>query len=381
MMMKIKKILAVIPAAGIGHRFGEKKPKQYAQLNALSVIENTVNELLKSKLIDKLIIVISEGDSYIKNQNFYKNKTIQLINGGSSRAESVNNALNHECANGYDYVLVHDAARPNFSYTIISKLLENLMESKSSGSFPYIPISDSLRSKELGTVDKNEYFLAQTPQVCSFHDLKQSLQLCISDGVNVPDESFALEYSGFNVSRILGSRSNIKITYKDDLKLLSKFNTRTGTGFDVHRYQEGNGITLGGFKVTCEYSIIAHSDGDVLLHSIADSILGASALGDIGIFFSDQDINNKGLDSKKIIEFCLNKIESIGMEIYNIDSTIICEQPKINPFRDNILKSLSQILGIPESKIGLKATTAEKLGIIGKNKAISVQSLVNLKDK
>lgn len=379
--MKIKKILAVIPAAGIGHRFGEKKPKQYAQLNALSVIENTVNELLKSKLIDKLIIVISEGDSYIKNQNFYKNKTIQFINGGYSRAESVNNALNHECANGYDYVLVHDAARPNFSYTIISKLLENLMESKSSGSFPYIPISDSLRSKELGTVDKNEYFLAQTPQVCSFHDLKQSLQLCISDGVNVPDESFALEYSGFNVSRILGSRSNIKITYKDDLKLLSKFNTRTGTGFDVHRYQEGNGITLGGFKVPCEYSIIAHSDGDVLLHSIADSILGASALGDIGIFFSDQDINNKGLDSKKIIEFCLNKIESIGMEIYNIDSTIICEQPKINPFRDNILKSLSQILGIPESKIGLKATTAEKLGIIGKNKAISVQSLVNLKDK
>lgn len=379
--MKIKKILAVIPAAGIGHRFGEKKPKQYAQLNALSVIENTVNELLKSKLIDKLIIVISEGDSYIKNQNFYKNKTIQFINGGSSRAESVNNALNHECANGYDYVLVHDAARPNFSYTIISKLLENLMESKSSGSFPYIPISDSLRSKELGTVDKNEYFLAQTPQVCRFHDLKQSLQLCISDGVNVPDESFALEYSGFNVSRILGSRSNIKITYKDDLKLLSKFNTRTGTGFDVHRYQEGNGITLGGFKVPCEYSIIAHSDGDVLLHSIADSILGASALGDIGIFFSDQDINNKGLDSKKIIEFCLNKIESIGMEIYNIDSTIICEQPKINPFRDNILKSLSQILGIPESKIGLKATTAEKLGIIGKNKAISVQSLVNLKDK
>ena len=380
-MMKIKKILAVIPAAGIGHRFGEKKPKQYAQFNALSVIENTVNELLKSKLIDKLIIVISEGDRYIKNQNFYKNKTIQLINGGSSRAESVNNALNHECANGYDYVLVHDAARPNFSYTIISKLLENLMESKSSGSFPHIPISDSLRSKELGTVDKNEYFLAQTPQVCSFHDLKQSLQLCISDGVNVPDESFALEYSGFNVSRILGSRSNIKITYKDDLKLLSKFNTRTGTGFDVHRYQEGNGITLGGFKVPCEYSIIAHSDGDVLLHSIADSILGASALGDIGIFFSDQDINNKGLDSKKIIEFCLNKIESIGMEIYNIDSTIICEQPKINPFRDNILKSLSQILGIPESKIGLKATTAEKLGIIGKNKAISVQSLVNLKDK
>ena len=380
-MMKNNRILAVIPAAGIGHRFGERKPKQYAKLNAFSVIENTVNELLKSKVIDRLIIVISEGDSYIKNQDFYKNETIQFINGGSTRAESVNNALNHECADGYDYVLIHDAARPNFSYTIINELLKNLMESKSSGSFPYIPISESLRSKELGTVNKNEYFLAQTPQICKFHDLKKSLQLCISEDVDVPDESFALEYGGFDVSRILGSSSNIKITYKDDLRLLSKFNTRTGTGFDVHRYQEGDGITLGGFRVPCKYSIIAHSDGDVLLHSIADSILGASALGDIGIFFSDQDINNKGLDSKKIIELCLDKIESIGMEIHNIDSTIICEQPKINPFRNDILKSLSEILGIPESKIGLKATTAEKLGIIGKNKAISVQSIANLKDK
>ena len=211
--------------------------------------------------------------------------------------------------------------------------------------------------------------------------LKTSLKSCISQGLEIPDESFALEYCGFSVSKLLGSRDNIKITYKDDLKLLSKFNTRTGTGYDVHRYKEGDGITLGGFKIPCEYSIVAHSDGDVLLHSIADSILGAAAIGDIGIFFSDQDKRNEGLESKKIIEFCLKKIELMNLEIYNIDTTIICEQPKISPFRTNILQSLSEILNISKSNIGLKATTAEKLGIIGKNQAISVQSLVNLKNK
>ena len=136
---------------------------------------------------------------------------------------------------------------------------------------------------------------------------------------------------------------------------------------------------IGGYFLKCGYEIEAHSDGDVLLHSIADSILGASALGDIGIFFSDTDESNKDLDSIKIINFCLKKIKELNLEIYNIDATIICESPKISPHRDAIIESLSRILQISKSKIGLKATTSEKIGIIGKNKAIAVQSLVNLK--
>jgi 2-C-methyl-D-erythritol 2,4-cyclodiphosphate synthase len=120
-------------------------------------------------------------------------------------------------------------------------------------------------------------------------------------------------------------------------------------------------------------------NGDVLLHSIADSILGASGLGDIGMFFSDKDQVNKGMDSQEIIKFCLTKINELGLEIYNVDTTIICESPKINPHRGRILASLSEILEIPISKIGLKATTSEKIGIIGRNQAIAVQSSVNLK--
>ncbi len=134
-------------------------------------------------------------------------------------------------------------------------------------------------------------------------------------------------------------------------------------------------------RIDCNYRIVAHSDGDVLLHSIADSILGATGSGDIGLFFSDKDQKNKNLDSRKIIDHCLNILDKKNLEIFNIDTTIICEYPKINPFREQILNKLSEILKIPVSKIGLKATTSEQIGIIGENKAIAVQSLVNLKEK
>ena len=183
------------------------------------------------------------------------------------------------------------------------------------------------------------------------------------------------------MSKVIGSRSNIKVTEPEDLDILNNFLTRSGVGFDLHKYQAGDGIILGGYKIECDYKIIAHSDGDVLLHSIADSILGAAALGDIGIFFSDQDEKNKDLNSIEIIKYCLDQLNERDLEIYNIDTTVICEQPKIAPHREKILKELSNLLLIPVSRIGLKPTTSEKIGIIGENKAIAVQSLVNLIEK
>ena len=230
-------------------------------------------------------------------------------------------------------------------------------------------------------MDKDKFHLVQTPQISKFKELKLSLKKCIDENIKCPDESFAIEYSNLKTSKIKGRRSNIKITEPEDLEILNKFLTRSGMGFDLHKYEDGSGMILGGFNIACDYKIVAHSDGDVLLHSIADSILGAAGLGDIGKYFSDQDDKNKNLDSSEIITFCLVKLNDLNLEIHNIDTTIICEEPKINPHRDNILKSLSSILKIPASNIGLKATTSEQIGIIGKNKAIAVQSLVNLRDK
>ena len=322
---------------------------------------------------------MSELDSYINNQDFFKNEKINIVNGGNSRAQSVLNALNNAQTEDYTYVITHDAARPNILEEDIVNIYEKISSSETDCSIFYIPIVDSIKHEDHSTLDKSEYYLVQTPQISNFSKLRSSLASLLEEGIDVPDESFAMERKGFSISRLKGRSSNIKITHIEDLDLLEKFSTRAGTGFDLHTYKDGKGFLIGGYFLECDYEIEAHSDGDVLLHSIADSILGASALGDIGIFFSDIDESNKDLDSINIINFCLKKIKELNLEIYNIDATIICESPKISPHRDAIIDSLSRILQISKSKIGLKATTSEKIGIIGKNKAIAVQSLVNLK--
>lgn len=380
--MNKNNILTIIAAAGIGERFGGMTPKQYAMVNGNTIIESAVKPFVDSEYVSEIIIAISENDNYIKNQNFYNLDKIKYVIGGSSRQESIRNALN-AAEKEYEYVLTHDAARPNIVKDDITNLYKDIKHSNASCSFLYTPVYDSIKktSSEDTTLDKNKFYLVQTPQISNFNHLKSSLEKCIDQNINCPDESFAIEYANLPLSKVKGSRSNIKVTEREDLEILNNFLIRSGVGFDLHKYEAGSGIILGGCKIECDYKIVAHSDGDVLLHSIADSILGAAALGDIGIFFSDQDEKNKDLNSSEIIEYCLDKLNKKNLEIYNIDTTVICEQPKITPHREKILKKLSNLLSIPVSSIGLKATTSEKIGIIGKNKAIAVQSLVNLREK
>ena len=374
------KVLAIIPAAGIGERFQSDIPKQYEYLDGQSVIEKTLKPFIESKFISKILIAVSKSDNFIKEQNFFDNEKIEIVEGGETRAMSILNALNGTNEN-YDYVITHDAARPNITAKDLVTIYEKIASSGSDCSFFYKPVVDSIKEiKSNKTINKQDYYLVQTPQISKFNKLKSSLAYLIDQKIDVPDESFVMESQGYNVSKIEGKASNIKITYNHDLNLLRKLNSRVGSGFDLHTYKPGTGFALGGYMLQCDYAIEAHSDGDVLLHSIADSILGAAALGDIGIFFSDKDPSNKGLDSKEIINFCLEKIHEMNLEIYNVDATIICESPKISPHRNNIIDSLSEILKIAKSNIGLKATTSEKIGIIGEHKAIAVQSLVNLKE-
>ena len=380
--MKENSLLVIIAAAGSGERFGGDTPKQYMQLNGKSVIENSVYPFLVSKYVKKVIIAISKNDEFIEKQDFYNSKKVEFVQGGDSRQDSIKNALDLDYKD-FEFVITHDAARPNVSEADVTNLYKDILNTNVSCSFLYTPVYDSI--KLIGendiTKDKDKFLLVQTPQICRQEDLRNSLNKCIEEEVECPDESYAIEYSNLSLSKVKGRRSNIKITEKSDIEMLSNFLNKSGIGFDLHRYEDGEGIILGGFKIDCNYKIVAHSDGDVLLHSIADSILGASGSGDIGLFFSDQDQKNKNLDSRKIIDYCLDTLDKKNLEIFNIDTTIICEYPKINPWRNQILNKLSEILKISVSKIGLKATTSEQIGIIGENKAIAVQSLVNLREK
>lgn len=380
--MKKDSLLAIIAGAGTGSRFGSETPKQYLMLNGKSVIEKAVEPFLCSEYVKKIIVLISENDSFINKQGFYSSNKIKFLKGGEMRSDSIMNAIKSVGLDEYEYVITHDAARPNINEKDIEVLYSDIIVNNTFCSYFYTPVYDSIKKvgKKDKTKDKNEYILVQTPQISKLKELTNAMNKCTESNIDIPDESFAIEHIGLKSSRILGKRTNIKITEKHDFDLLNKFITRGGIGFDLHKYQEGSGIILGGYMLECDLQIIAHSDGDVLLHSIADSILGASGQGDIGKYFSDQDPKNEGIDSKEIIEFCLETIKNKDLEIHNIDATLICEEPKINPHRDSILKSLSKILKIPVDSIGLKATTSEQIGIIGKNKAIAVQSFVNLRE-
>ena len=380
--MKKDSLLAIIAGAGTGSRFGSEIPKQYLMLNGKSVIEKAVEPFLCSEYVKKIIVLISENDPFINKQSFYSSNKIKFLKGGEMRSDSIMNAIKSVGLDEYEYVITHDAARPNINEKDIEVLYSDIIVNNTFCSYFYTPVYDSIKKvgKKDKTKDKNEYILVQTPQISKLKELTNAMNKCTESNIDIPDESFAIEHIGLKSSRILGRRTNIKITEKHDFDLLNKFITRGGIGFDLHKYQEGSGIILGGYMLECDLQIIAHSDGDVLLHSIADSILGASGQGDIGKYFSDQDPKNEGIDSKEIIEFCLETIKNKDLEIHNIDVTLICEEPKINPHRDSILKSLSKILKIPVDSIGLKATTSEQIGIIGKNKAIAVQSFVNLRE-
>ena len=375
-MMKMNNLLVIIAAAGVGKRFGSNTPKQYSKINGKTVIERSVRPFIDSENVSKVILAISKDDLEIKNQDFYNSEKIEFVFGGETRQNSIFNALTH-VNNEYEYVLTHDAARPNVIEDDILNLLKDIKDSGSSCSYLYTPVHDSI--KEIQTKDKDKFHLVQTPQISKLTDLKSSLKKCIEENIESPDESFAIEYANLKTSKIKGRRSNIKITEPEDLEILNKFSTRSGIGFDLHKYEDGTGMILGGFKINCGYKIIAHSDGDVLLHSIADSILGASGLGDIGKYFSDQDDKNKNLDSSEIIRFCLEKLNELNLEIYNIDTTIICEEPKINPHFEIIISSLSKLLKTDKRNITIKATTNEKSGLIGSGDFIACWSSVSLK--
>ena len=192
------------------------------------------------------------------------------------------------------------------------------------------------------------------------------------------DESQAMENAGFKVLAVPGERSNIKITYFEDLTHHIGTDLRIGRGVDFHQFQPGDGLTLGNVFIDCKLSIVAHSDGDIILHAISDALLGAAGLRDIGYYFSDTDPENKNLSSLKIVEKALDLLKRSGLQPRNIDFVVVCEQPKIAPYVDDLKKSLSSILNIEESFIGAKATTTEKMGVIGNGNGIAVFAIASL---
>ncbi|RPG42828.1 MAG: 2-C-methyl-D-erythritol 4-phosphate cytidylyltransferase [Gammaproteobacteria bacterium TMED112] len=365
MKNQIKKVYAIIPSAGSGTRFNAAIPKQYFNINEELIIEKTINHFLNIDEIIKLIIPLGEQDKIFSNLDIAKNEKIQIVSGGDTRAESVLNALKTIKENSM--VIVHDAVRPFIQTEMIKNLIVNFDEEKDDALVYGIPIYEALKKIDPDTlsikksVDRNKYYLAQTPQICLSNVLKESINFCLNDKFYPGDESEAIEKIGGKVRFLPGSRSNIKITVQEDL-----LNEKIGNGFDSHRFLPGDGLMIGGCKIPCQYKFDAHSDGDIVLHALIDSMLGSLGIGDIGTHFPNTE-EWKDSEGEYLYKLTNEMIKEKGYSLSQIDIIVVLEEPRLNTFREKIITSLKRITGLKESNIGFKAKTSEKMGFIGKS--------------
>jgi len=270
-------------------------------------------------------------------------------------------------------VLIHDAARPNFSLQLLKNLVKSLKKNKAV--IPTVNTKDSIKykvKKQLFNLNRDHSFSTQTPQAFRFNDL---YNLSIKQKAKIQDEATLFIENNLKVKFIKGENSNNKITYKEDINTNKTF---IGIGFDIHRLIKGKKLYLGGLKIPFHSGLKGHSDGDVIIHSIIDALLGAMRKKDIGTLFPDNKKKFKNIRSPKMLKPVIEIMDKNDFYINNVDINLICEQPKVSKYRNKIIKSLSELFNIDSSLINLKGKTVEKLGLIGKEKAIACEVICSI---
>lgn len=345
---------AVIVAGGNSTRFGNDK------LNSLlldkTVLQNTVDVF--RPLVDQIVVVGVQVDG------------TTFAPAGETRFLSVKNglqAVDEKCT----IVAIHDGARPFVSRNLVATLFE--YAKKYGSAIPSLPVTDTIwQTSTNQTIDRNTLKAVQTPQVFDFAKIKQAFTN--APHTNYTDES-TLFYDVFGELNLVdGERSNVKITYKTDLPIF-----RIGNGFDVHAFESGNGVILGGTTIPFDKKLKGHSDADVLAHAICDGILSASNNRDIGVQFPDTDDKYLGANSMDLLAQCVKIAHDCHFEVINVSAVVICQAPKIAPHIPQMATNIANVLGVDVSCVNLSATTTEHLGALGNGDGIAVQSTVLLK--
>lgn len=367
----MSKITLLILCAGTSSRFGLSAKKQWLRIDNEPLWLNVTKRLCSYYKFDNIVITSHKNElNYMRNFS----DEFTFIEGGDTRQQSIRNALNNIDT---EYVMISDVARSCIPNNIIDELLIN--RGKASCIVPVINVSDTVIYNE-ETINRDNVKLIQTPQLSKTIDLKNAL----NTEIEYTDESSAIKALGKEVLYVNGSIDSKKLTVNSDINTLPclkapSSNYFTGFGIDIHQFDNNKSMFLGGIEIQKEYGFKAHSDGDVLIHSIIDALLGAAGAGDIGEFFPDTDDSYKNIDSKILLEHIVKFIYSVGYEIVNIDLTILAEKPKINPHKLNIKKSIAKLLNIPMQFVNIKATTSEKMGFVGRGEGVTVHSVATLK--
>jgi len=359
----------ILLSAGKSKRFKSKINKQFITYKNKPLFEHSLKIAQDSKFFKRILVVTNKKIKKTK----YKN--VDIIKGGIERHNSTENALHFLKNKKIKNVYIHDAARPNLSINLLRKLKNNLKNNNAV--VPYLNSENSVKyrnNNKINNLNRDKILLTQTPQCFNFNEL---FKLYKNNKEKITDEASLYLNNNKKIKFILGDKNNFKITTVNDLKYL-KLETYYGIGFDIHRLVKNKKLFLGGVKIPFHSGLKGHSDGDVILHAIIDSLLGAMRKSDIGTLFPSNSGKFKNIRSKNMLTPVLKLLNHNNFSINNIDINLICENPKVSRIRNKIIKSLSNLLSVNSNLINLKGKTVEKLGIIGKEKAIACEVVCSL---
>lgn len=381
-------VCALIVAAGRGHRFGGTLPKQYADLAGRPVLRHAVENFIRHPQIAQSLVVIHPDDRALYDHAVEGLDLPEPALGGATRQDSVRCGLERLAACAPRKVLIHDAARPFVPDAVINAVTDAL--ERSVGAIAALPVVDSLKRGRdgviSGTVAREELWRAQTPQGFRFDEILAAHRaLAAGETVeSLTDDAAVAQAAGHSVDLITGATESFKVTTGKDLERAERLlgsrdmETRTGSGFDVHRFGPGDAVTLCGVEIPHSGGLQGHSDADVGLHALTDAILGAISAGDIGQHFPPSDPQWKGADSAMFLRHAMAMVSARGGRFIHCDVTLICEAPKVGPHRARMAARVADILDCAPDRVNIKATTTERLGFTGRGEGIAAQATASI---
>jgi 2-C-methyl-D-erythritol 4-phosphate cytidylyltransferase/2-C-methyl-D-erythritol 2,4-cyclodiphosphate synthase len=380
-MPKPVRTAAILVAAGRGLRAGGGGPKQYRTIGGQTVIFRAMQTFCSHPDVATVQPVVNPDDIGLFNDAVVSLRHAPPANGGATRQASVHAGLEALAADKPDIVLIHDAARPFVTSAVISRAID--AAGRTGAAIPAIPVTDTIKQvgdagDVTGTPDRARLRIAQTPQAFRYDVILEAHRRAAREGrSDFTDDAALAEWAGLTVATFEGDAANMKLTTPEDFvreeaRLGAMLgDIRTGTGYDVHAFGEGDHVMICGVRVPHNKGFLAHSDGDVGLHALVDAILGALADGDIGSHFPPSDPKWKGASSDRFLKYAVERVTARGGRVGNLEVTMICERPKIGPLRDTMRAKIAEVSGVDISRIAVKATTSERLGFTGREEGIA----------
>ncbi|MFO1118301.1 MAG: bifunctional 2-C-methyl-D-erythritol 4-phosphate cytidylyltransferase/2-C-methyl-D-erythritol 2,4-cyclodiphosphate synthase [Beijerinckiaceae bacterium] len=382
----------LIVAGGRGSRFGGDLPKQYRLLGGRPVLTHTIEAFARALPDAKLAVAIHRDDlahyeaAIGALDGRIRERVLAPAFGGATRQASVRNGLESMSEQGRRIVLVHDAARPFASDALIRGARAAAL--RHGAAIPGHPVTDTIKAVNaagviVATPERASLRAVQTPQAFEFALILEAHRAAESQALT--DDAAVAEAAGHAVHVFEGDPANMKITTADDLasaeaRLMSDLpDVRTGQGYDVHAFEPGDAVWLGGVAIPHDRKLKGHSDADVLMHAITDAIFGALADGDIGSHFPPSDPKWKGADSAIFLAYACERVRARGGIIAHVDGTVVCERPKVGPHRDAIRARLAEIMRLPVGRVAIKATTSERLGFTGREEGIASLAIATIR--